>query len=639
MRPAALLLLFLSAPALASPGDSDFLAAREAFAKGQIARLDDLAPGLRNHPLALYVEYWQLRSHLADDPRTEVQQFLDRNGGQLLGNRLRADWLRQLARQKDWAAFGRDYPALVEPEADLQCMALQARLDNRDSAVARDAKALWLVPQELPDACGPVFEALLGAGEFGEDDVWARLRLAFEAGNATLAKSVAAHLPAARRPDPKAVDSLVRNPQRFLESRALATRTRAQRELALFALGRTAGTVPATAAEAWRKLQRPFSEEERGYGWALVATAGARRHLPEALAWFREAAKTPLNDNQLAWKARAAMRAGEWREVSGAIEAMGAGERERQAWRYWRARALAAQGRQFEAHALLAILASEHGYHALLAADDLGSPNTVRPTYKPLEGEVGAMSRHPGLQRALALYRIGLRYEGNLEWLWAIRGMEDTLLLASAELARREGWYERAIATADRADSLVSMELRYPTPYADLIRASAREVDIDEALVYGLVRQESRFVPTARSTMGASGLMQLMPATARWVASRLGLKDWRAALDEGLNVNLNFGTFYLKEMLNRFDGSPVLASAAYNAGPRRAQEWRGSSALEAAIYIDTIPFAETRDYVRKVMANAAQYARVLGHPQDGLKSRLGTIPAIKGELRVGAQDP
>ncbi len=639
MRFAALLLLFLGAPALASPSDSDFLAARDAFAKGNIARLDELAPGLRTHPLALYVEYWQLRSRITDDPRADVQGFLERNTGQLLGNRLRADWLRQLAKQKDWTEFVRLYPALVDPEVDVQCLALQARLANREPDATKDAKVLWLTPRELPDSCGPAFDTLLGSGEFTEDDVWARLRLAFELGNATLAKAVAHYLPAARRPDPRSVDAVVKNPQRYLESKALATRTRAQREIALFALGRTAGIAPSGAAETWRRLQRTFSEEERSYGWGLVATAAARRHLPEALTWFQDAGKTSLNDNQLGWKTRAALRAGDWRQVTEAIEAMSPEERERQAWRYWRARALAAQGRQFEADAIFAILASEHGFHALLAADEVGTARTVRPTYKPLEGEVGAMANHPGLQRALALYRIGLRYEGNLEWLWSIRGMEDTLLLASAELARREGWYERAIATADKADGLVSMELRYPTPYAELIRASAREVDIDEAWVYGLVRQESRFVPSARSTAGAAGLMQIMPATARWVANRLGLKDWRPALDEALDANLNFGTYYMKEMLTKFDGSPVLASAAYNAGPRRAQEWRAPGVLEAAIYIDTIPFNETRDYVRKVMANAAQYARLLGHPQDSLKARLGTIPPIKGELKIGAQDP
>ena len=640
MRFFLLPLLLAAASAFAAGGDTEFLAARDAFAKGNIARLNDLAPELRSHPLALYVEYWQLRSRLGDDPRADVRQFLETNSGALLANRLRADWLRQLARQKDWIEFRKEYGALIDPEPDLQCLALQARNVTRDFGVGRDAKSLWLTGRELPDTCGAVFDALVGNGEITEDDVWARVRLAFEAGNATVAKSAAQYLPAGRRPDPRSVDSATRNPQRYLEPKSLALKTRAQREVALYALGRTASNAPPGAAETWRRLQRHFPEEDRAYGWGVVATAAARRHQPEALDWYREAGKAALTDSQLGWKVRAALRAADWREVTNATEAMTSEEREKSVWRYWRARALAAQGREFEANAIFAILANEHGFHALLAAEELGTSLSVsRQYYRPLEGEVGAMASHPGLQRALAFYRIGLRYEGNLEWQWSIRGLEDTLLLASAELARREGWYERAIATAERAEGLVNMELRYPMPYAELIRASAREVDIDEAWIYGLVRQESRFVPSARSTAGASGLMQLMPATAKWIANRLGLKDWRPALDEALHANVNFGSYYLKELLVRFDGSPVLASAAYNAGPRRAQEWRAPGAMEAAIYIDTIPFTETRDYVRKVMANAVQYARVLGNPQESLKARLGTVPPIKGDLKLGAQEP
>lgn len=640
MRLALLSLLLLAASAVAAPGDTEFLAARDAFAKGNIARLNDLAPELRSHPLALYVEYWQLRSRLGDEPRADVRKFLEVNGSTLLGNRLRADWLRQLARQKDWIEFRKEYSALVDPEPDLQCLALQARNVTRDFGVARDAKSLWLTGRELPDTCGSVFDALVGSGEITEDDIRARVRLAFEAGNATVAKAAAQYLPAGRRPDPRSVDSAARNPQRYLEPKSLSIKTRAQREVALFALGRAAANVPQAAADTWRRLQRQFPEEDRAYGWGVVATAAARRHQPEALDWYREAGKATLTDSQLGWKTRAALRAADWREVISAIEAMTSEEREKSVWRYWRGRALAAQGREFEANAVFAILANEHGFHALLAAEDLGASLTApRQNYRPLEGEIGAMANHAGLQRALAFYRLGLRYEGNLEWQWSIRGLEDTLLLAAAELARREGWYERAIATAERAEGLVNMELRYPTPYAELIRASAREVDIDEAWIYGLVRQESRFVPTARSNAGASGLMQLMPATAKWIANRLGLKDWRPALDEALHANVNFGSYYLKELLVRFDGSPVLASAAYNAGPRRAQEWRAPAAMEAAVYIDTIPFTETRDYVRKVMANAVQYARVLGNPQESLKARLGTVPPIKGDLKLGAQEP
>ncbi|MEO8040353.1 MAG: transglycosylase, partial [Betaproteobacteria bacterium] len=261
------LLLILSCPALAASSDADFLAARDAFAKGQIARLDELAPGLRSHPLALYVEYWQLRSHLNEAPKADIRRFLEDNSGQLPANRLRADWLRLLARQKDWPEFLREYSPLVDADLDLQCSSLQARLANRDSGAVKDAKALWFAGRELPESCTPVFESMLATGTLGEDDVWARTRLAFEAGNTTLAKAVASYLPTGRRLDPKAVDGVVRNPQRFLEAKSVATKTKAQRELLLFALGRTAGNVPGAAADAWRRVQHQLPEDDRAYGW------------------------------------------------------------------------------------------------------------------------------------------------------------------------------------------------------------------------------------------------------------------------------------------------------------------------------------------------------------------------------------
>jgi soluble lytic murein transglycosylase len=250
--------------------------------------------------------------------------------------------------------------------------------------------------------------------------------------------------------------------------------------------------------------------------------------------------------------------------------------------------------------------------------------------HKPSEDEVTAAAGTPGLRRALAFYRLGLRYEGNLEWIWTVRDMDDVRLLAAAELARREGWWERAINTAEKTRTLTNMDLRYPTPYENLLRARAKEFDVDEAWVYGLVRQESRFNASARSSVGASGLMQIMPDTAKWIAGKLGIKGWRQGTETDPETNVNFGTYYLKEMLVRLDGSPVLASAAYNAGPGRAQNWRATVPLEGAIYIDTIPFTETRDYVRKVMANTAQYARQFGRQMESLTQRLGVVQPRAG---------
>jgi soluble lytic murein transglycosylase len=219
-----------------------------------------------------------------------------------------------------------------------------------------------------------------------------------------------------------------------------------------------------------------------------------------------------------------------------------------------------------------------------------------------------------------------MRYEGALEWQWTIKDFDDKQLLAAAELAQRNEWYERAIHTADRTQLLHNFSLRFPSPYRDLMQTYTAPLDLDEAWVYGLIRQESRFVVTARSTAGAGGLMQLMPSTARWVAKRLGLKEHHSTLVDGVDTNLSLGTYYLRQMLDSADNQPVIASAAYNAGMRRAAQWRAPLPLEGAVYAETVPFPETRNYVRNVMSNSTYYARLFRQTALSLRDRLGIVP-------------
>ena len=235
------------------------------------------------------------------------------------------------------------------------------------------------------------------------------------------------------------------------------------------------------------------------------------------------------------------------------------------------------------------------------------------------------MARVPGLQRALAFYRLNLRFEGNREWIWAIRGFDDKQLLTAAEFARRHELYDRAINTAEKTIELHDFSVRYLAPYRDVMKDYVRQQGLDEAWVYGLIRQESRFIADARSRAGATGLMQLMPATARWVAQKIGLKNfrWTGVSDVGTNINL--GTWYLRHVLDTLDNHPVLASAAYNAGPGRARGWRAGTPMEAAVYAETIPFNETRDYVKKVMSNASYYSQQFGQTLLSFKERIGVI--------------
>jgi soluble lytic murein transglycosylase len=247
-------------------------------------------------------------------------------------------------------------------------------------------------------------------------------------------------------------------------------------------------------------------------------------------------------------------------------------------------------------------------------------------SYTPTEAEVAAAGREPGILRALELFRLGMRTEGVREWLFTIRNLDDRRLLAVAELARRAEIYDRTISTADRTVRTHNFALRYPVPFRDVFREYAKSHGLDESWVLGLVRQESRFIADARSGVGAAGLMQVMPRTAKYVAAKIGLRNFQPQRVTEVKTNVNVGTGYMKLVLDDL-GHPVLASAAYNAGPGRARRWRDVRPLEGAIYAETIPFGETRDYVKKVMANSVFYAALLEKKITPLKARLGTIAA------------
>jgi len=324
------------------------------------------------------------------------------------------------------------------------------------------------------------------------------------------------------------------------------------------------------------------------------------------------------------------LRAEDWQAVQRVIGSMGNALQAQPGWRYWRARALQAGGQRVAANAIFLDLSREHHYYGQLAQEELG-PVAQAPAINIKMGsdDVAAISRAPGIARALALQELGLRNEASQEWNWSVREFSDPQLLAAAELARRMEWYDRAINTAERTRELHDFELRFLAPYRELAQQAASENQIDEAWVYGLMRQESRFINVARSGVGASGLMQIMPATARWIARRLGISRFNPKEMQDPAKNIQFGAYYLKHVQSTLDDSPVLATAAYNAGPGRAQRWRDTRPMEAAIYIESIPFAETRDYVKKVMSNAMYYAARFGQPSVLLKDRLGTVPPRK----------
>ncbi len=366
-----------------------------------------------------------------------------------------------------------------------------------------------------------------------------------------------------------------------------------QRVAAMFAVERLAKQSTDLAAAHWAKIAGYFPPAEQHYCYGRLAYQAARNLDGRALQWYRDASDMPLNEQQSAWRVRAALRAHDWPEVLASVNAMSTEQQQESAWLYWKARALKALGKTAEARKIFAPLSGEYSFYGLLAGDELSGtavlsqPETV---YKPDSQAIAAVSAMPGVQRTLALYRIGMRSDALEEWRWVVNSLNDRQLLTAAEIARRNKMYDRAIGAADKTVIEHDFSMRYPAPYRADLQEHLREHGLDEAWVYGLMRQESRFATSAKSETGAAGLMQIMPSTARWVARKLGLKSYRNALIHQLDTNFRIGTYYMKSVLSRSENNPVLASAAYNAGPMRALQWRGDKPLEGAIYAETIPY-------------------------------------------------
>jgi soluble lytic murein transglycosylase len=633
----ALVLALAVAPARGAGQDDDFLAARDTYNAGDAPRLESYAQRLEGHLLHPYVVYWRLSLRLEEASPEEVRAFLAAHRDTPVSDRLRGEWLKVLGKRGEWGLFTSALPQLVHSDVEIACYTLYNQLEVNRGGALPEARAIWFLARDLPDSCGPLMAALYASGGLSTDDLWTRIRISLEGGQVSRARRVAEWLPSGQAPETGVLESIASNPAAYLERKSPNLKTRAGREALMFAVHRLARTAPPQAARHWTQLEDRFSEDERKYVWGMIAYLGALRHERDALAWYARAGD--LSDVQLTWKVRAALRARDWPQVLAAVDAMTDAESSVSAWRYWKARALQALGRDAEAEQLLKALAAGFGFYGQLAQEELGGLTKVpAATYKPSAEDVRAMAQHTGLRRALELYRLNQRTEANWEWGWAIRGFDDRQLLAAAEVARRHHIYDRAIGTADRTVLLHDFELRYPAPYRDVLKAQAAKLALDEAWVYGVIRQESRFVTLAQSSAGASGLMQLMPGTARWVAQKLKLKNWRWSQVTEVDTNVSLGTYYLRHVLDMQDGQLVAASAAYNAGPTRARAWRPEAAMEGAVFAETIPLTETRLYVKNVMANTTYYTHTLRQQFQSLKQRLGVVGPRLPEADIAPGD-
>ncbi len=649
--------VFISAPVLALSDQELFQHARESYnTKNEIALANDVAQlDAQQYLLAPYADYWLMLLRLDKASNEDVESFLAKYGNYPFAERMRGEWLKKLGKQQDWLTFFEQYANYKRDDVAVQCYALFGRsvAEGAGGELAAQTRKLWMTTADLPSSCTPLFDAMQKEGALTSGDLWERFRLALQNGKLPLAKNIAGRIADFDDKDLKLLDVANQTPKALLDDKpqavkssrkktaakvAASYKTRTGIEINLFALDRLARTSVPDAVTIMQQMQEKFSNADRAFAWGRIAYHAARTHHPKALDYYSLAKNISLDKEQLAWKVRAALRAGDWAAVDETISAMQPDQQQEGAWRYWKARALNAKGMTAEANKILAPLSRERHYYGWLAAEEVETAiGNVELEYQPTDMEVMAIASQPAIKRSLELQKLGMRWEAKAEWVWATRSFDDKQLLAAAEYAMRKEWYDIAITTADNTRQLHNFNLRYPTPYRDLFRAAAENEGVDEAWIYGLARQESRFMHHAKSGVGAAGLMQIMPATAKWAAKRIGMSNYSNELIHDLTTNVSIGTYYLRYTFELMNGQAVMATAAYNAGPGRAKRWLASEPMEAAIYVETIPFAETRSYVQKVMSNALMYAPRLGRSALSLKARLGVIPGTNKPETVVAE--
>jgi soluble lytic murein transglycosylase len=627
---------------LAARADQDMSAERAQFKRafdalttGRTTQAEQLIQGLEDYPLYMHFRYRQLKPRLYRASEAEVRRFLSAYDDSILETLVRREWLKLLGERKHWQAYFDDY----EPQDDtrLKCLHLSARIHiGAMDGLPQDTRSLWLSGKSQPDECDPAFAELKASPLMNDDLIWQRIRLAMERGNAGLSRYLGRGFSTEQAR--ALLDRWIavhRDPAQGLRHGSLQQDTPRVREIVGHGIRRIARRSVTKALGVWGDAESryAFSAAERGRIQAALAIAAVRQDRPERLELLDQVVPEGVDTLIDRYRLREAIGERDWTMLARWTERTPSEGVNALRWRYWRARALEESGRAVEAEAIYRGLAGERDYYGFLAADRLGLPYQMNfAPVAPEDSRFAEIRARPGIIRARELYLLDMRFWARREWHFEIQKMSRPELEAAAKLAHEWGWYDRGILTLGKAQSYDDLEIRFPIRYLTQISAYAKKRNIDAAVLFSIIRAESAFMEDARSPAGALGLMQLMPQTGRDTARRLGLKIGKARDLLDVDRNITIGSKYLQEMLDRFNGNLAMAAAAYNAGPHRVKTWRPKrSCVPADLWIDMIPFVETRRYVRRALFYAAVYEWRLEQAVTPLNTRLVAIPGRAGK--------
>lgn len=600
-----------------------YAAARTALNQNKIQNYRSLVAKLGDYPLLPYLEYQEIGNRLGTLPNTDVASFFSKYSDSFLSDRLMHRWLRTLASRQKWQDYRTFYDSRLA-DAELTCHFLRARLATGDKTALDDVSVLWNIAESQSKACDPVFSEWIAAGKLTPELIWQRHAKTLAAGNHSLSTYLARQLPEPQKTFAGLYQEVARNPKVIGQTARFSVQSKEMQEIILFGLRRLAQQDAPKALSLWQgyDAQQLFNDEERLDTQHHLATRLLRQdHQAEAEKLLESIPQISSSD-LTEWLIRDALRKQDWERAYTWLEKLPADALETERWSYWRARImeeLDIKGLNNRTpQAIYAGVAATRSFYGFLSADKLGYDYRLVDKPMDISPELQrAVEQAPGIQRARELYIMGDMAGASREWFHTTRRMETTQVVAAGRLANRWGWHRQGIQAMIDAESWDDLQVRFPLAYREHVASAAKASSVDPLFLYAIARQESAFTPDAKSSAGALGLMQLMPATAQYTAKRAGISysSHRDLLMPEKNIAL--GSSYLNQLLGQFNGNRILAAAAYNAGPSRVKQWlsKDDAKLPYDVWIETIPYQETRWYVQNVLSFSVIYGYRTGEKQ------------------------
>jgi soluble lytic murein transglycosylase len=609
-----------------------FKTAWNAAAGGNHAVFSHLPASLEQYELFPYLVYEQLRHQRAKTQPAQMADFLDRHEDWAFTPGLRRAWLTTLGKQGKWG----DLLKYKTPTTNtkLRCLVARAFISTGQNTEAiNEAKSLWLAGESQPSECDPVFSWLNKNGGITAELAWQRVFLAMSGGNARFTLYLKRFLPPQDRVWLERWQDINKGGYRKLGLASGWPDQEPAREIVAISLKRLALSDSQQAWELFKKLDPHFgwTDDKRGAvirDIALQSTVALEQSASTVLAAIPA---SNLDDQILEWWARTALIQEDWASLSKVIDQMAAETRADGRWRYWGAHALEQLGQIEPARLIQEGLSGEASYYGFLAADQLDKPYSICPIEPVVSQQaIDSLRQQPDISRALELRAAGLNDWALTEWSLAAARLDTEGLRTAAALAIEEGWHDRAIFALGNSGDRQFYRWRFPVLWEPLVTSEAGRNGLDAAWVHGVMRSESALIETARSSAGAIGLMQITPATARQLAKQHGMAYKGSSQLKEAELNIRFGTRFMRDLLDKYGQNPVLVSAAYNAGPNAVNRWLDTRPLShTPVWVETIPYYETRDYIPRVLAFTVIYEWRTGQPVTRVSSRMPALDSSK----------